>query len=284
MLGKGVAIVAVLVVTALGLSVLIGLTAPDGQIGDESPAALTPPTASTSAEPPEPESTADLAPASVAGTWPGRPTATKVRSDDEVDWCPAVTAEPTTDAVREFGRDAVDAAACAAVSFVFDHRYSRLSLPRAAYARADFDEVLTALSRSTADVTYRSRVDQFVASPSDDGAKKLGLVLLRSAGDDHRFYGPRNSAQGYADRAVWINPRWSTVEVGLDRTRSTPRLTARLTAQASIPVFHVEAARDDMLTVPTAATFQMRREGDRWVIGGWTIDAGSQTFDPLAVL
>lgn len=282
MLTRTVAVVAVLVMAALGLSVAIGLTAPDGKIGDGATAAPTQRPSAT-AEAPEPAATSDLAPESVSGVWPGRPTAANVDGSD-VDWCPAVTTKASDEAVRQFGQSRVEAAACAAVSFVFDHRYSRLSLPRSTYDRADFEAVLPTLSRSTVDTYYRSRIAAYVSSPSDAGAKQLGLVLLRSAGSDHEFYGPADSTDGYDGRALWINPRWSTVAVGVDRTKATPRLTAQLTAQASVPVFATDAGRDDMLTVPTSATFLLRQERDRWVIGGWTIDSGPSTLDPLAVL
>ncbi len=282
MLTRSVAVVAVLVLAAVGLSVIIGLTAPDGKIGDGAQAV---PTQRPSAIPeaPEPAATSDVAPASVSGIWPGRPAAVTV-DGSAVDWCPAVTAKASAEAVRQFGRSQVESAACAAVSFVFDHRYSRLSLPRSSYERDDFAEVLPTLSRTTADTYYRSRIADFVSSPSDTGAKRLGLVLLRSAGKDHEFYGPKNSTDGYDDRAVWINPRWSTVDVSVDRSKTTPRLSARLTAQASVPVFATDAGRDDMLTIPTTATFLLRHEMDRWVIGGWTIDGGRSSLDPLAVL
>ncbi|MGA8851856.1 MAG: hypothetical protein WB508_09060 [Aeromicrobium sp.] len=282
MLTKAVAVVAGIVLAAVGVSMAIGLTAPDGTVGESARAAPTQ-RPSASPEPLEPAPTSDVAPASVSGTWPGRPAAVTV-DGSAVDWCPAVTTEASAEAVEQFGREQVESAACAAVSFVFDHRYSRLSLPRSSYERGDFDEVLSALSRTTVNAVYRSRIADFVSSPSNTGAKRLGLVLLRSAGEDHEFYGTKNSADGYDDRAVWINPRWSTVVVGVDRAKATPRLTARLTAQASIPVFATEAGRDDMLTIPTTATFFLRDEMGRWVIGGWTIDSGRSSLDPLAVL
>ena len=197
MLTKAVAVIAAMVVAAVGVSVAIGVTAPDGKIGDGAQAAPTAPPRrpSASPEPPEPAATSDVAPASVSGVWPGRPGGVTVDGSD-VDWCPAVTTEASAEAVRQFGRAQVESAACAAVSFVFDHRYSRLSLPRSSYGAHDFGDVLPALSRSTADTYYRTRIADFVSSPSDTGAKRLGLVLLRSAGDDHEFYGPKNSTDG----------------------------------------------------------------------------------------
>lgn len=285
---------------ALG-SMALGLASPDGSVGEsvapvEQRPTSTPstPTPSTSIETPRQPSGAELAPASVASTWPGRPAEAKA-SGDQVDWCGAITTTGDAEAVRIFGRQAVDAAACAAVGFVFDRRYSRLSLPRTTYRPDDFANILPVLDPTTARAVYRPRIASFVGNPSSNQAgEQLGLVLFTardtgasekhsSAGNGHVFYGPRFSGQGYRDRAAWINPTWSRVAVAIDRSSSQPRIQARLTASASMPVYATATKTDAMLTVPTQATFILRRAGDGWLINGWTISRGAVTYAPLSV-
>ncbi|KAA1379712.1 hypothetical protein [Aeromicrobium fastidiosum] len=301
-------LIGTVVVIAVG-SVAFGLAWPDGSIDDAAPVNQGPrPTTAATAAPtepapsasPSPSSTAapgaDLAPASVSGTWPGAPRGV-VAGDGTVDWCRAVstTGAAKAEAQRVFGTEAVDAAACAAVRFVFEHRYSRTSLPRASYAVADFDAVLPALDARTAADVYRPRIARFVADPrSDTAGEQLGLVLFTgsatrkgathaSAGAGHVFYGPAFTTDGYADRAAWINPRWTTVTVRVDRTAARPRIEARFTASASVPVWSTSARGDAMLTVPTTATFLLRPDGDTWRINGWTIGRGDVGYAPLDV-
>ena len=129
-------LIGAVVVIALG-SVAFGLAAPDGSIDDAAPVNQGPrPTTAVIATPVEPAPSAspspsrtaapdvDLAPAAVSGTWPGAPRGV-VAADGNVDWCRAVSATGAAkaEAQRVFGADAVDAAACAAVRFVFEHRY-----------------------------------------------------------------------------------------------------------------------------------------------------------------
>jgi hypothetical protein len=291
--------IGVVAVVALG-SIALGLASPDGSV-DVGDAPRSTPTATTSsaspstsptpsARPARPARGPDLAPASVSGTWPGAPRRV-VGADGSIDWCRAVTTSGASEAVAVLGRDAVDAAACAAVRFVFERRYSRLSLPRKTYAPADFDDVLPAIdSRTVADV-YRPRIARFVADPgSKDAGEQLGLVLFAardtppgadhaSAGAGHVFYGPAFSAKGYADRAAWIDPTWSTVAIRLDPSTTPPRVEARLTASASMPVWSVTARRDAVLTVPTTATFVLRDAGGDWRISGWTISRGPVSYE-----
>ena len=288
-------------VTAVVLvSVAMGFANPDGSVGDNPTASGTPsaPSTTPAASSATPTPTADpasagLAPESVRGVWPGRPTSAAVNGD-KVDWCPAVRIKGGGEARRIFGDKAVDAAACAAVSFVFDRRYSRLSIPRQSYKRSSFDFVLPALSSDTASRFYRPRIDAFVADPGSIAARDaLGLVLLRGAGtsDGHTvagagrvYYGKSYTADGYRDRAVWINPRWSKVSISVDRTMSQPRIAATFTARASMPVFNPAAKRDDMLTVATTATYYLRhRGGTTWSIGGWTVTTNTLGFAPLSV-
>lgn len=299
--------IGVIGIVALG-SILIGVASPDGSVRDTARPVNQGPSATTTA-PSEPAPTGsatnpapsdeqepgpDLAPAAVTGSWAGLPDGVEAAGDD-TDWCGAVTTSGASEAGRVFGRRAVDAAACAAVGFVLDHRYSRLSLPRRSYSAADFDPVLPALDDTTASRVYRPRIASFVASPSSDTAgEQLGLVLFTgrgtakgaehvSAGAGHVFYGTAFSRDGYRDRAAWINPTWSSVAIRVDRSTSEPRIEARLTASAAVPVWSTTTSSDAMLTVPTRATFTLRRDGDDWRINGWTISRGDVSYAPLTV-
>ncbi len=286
-------------VTAVVLvSVAMGFAAPDGSVGGKPTASSTATTSDPPTEAPAPTPTAEpasaaLAPDEVSAVWPGRPASVAVTGTD-INWCPAVRVKGGDDARRIFGAKAVDAAACAAVTFVFDQRYSRLAIPRKTYKRSDFDFVLPALSASTASGVYRPLIDQFVANPGNTSARtSLGLILLRGAGtqDGHTaagvgrvYYGKAYTTDGYRDRAAWINPTWSTVSISVDWTKSQPRIAAKLTAKASMPVFNPAAKRDDMLTVSTTATYYLRHGGGtKWSIGGWTVTTNTLGFFPLKV-
>lgn len=275
------------------VSVVIGLASPDGTVGDRDRATpsrtSTPTTVPTTPDPILPS--AGRAPASVRGSWPGRPDA--VTGDGStVDWCPAVHTTGAAEAEDVFGKAAVDKAACTAVRFVFGKRYSRLSLPRGSYDANDLDFVLPALAPSAV-ATYRPRVNAFVACPdSVDARGNLGLVLFRGAGTPNGaknasagvgrvFYGKAFSAAGYQDRAAWINPTWSKVTIGVDWSKTEPRIVATLDASAAIPVFNPAERRDDMLTVPTRATFFLRHDGTTWRIGGWRITSGASVYGRL---
>lgn len=262
-LTRTAAVIAALVLAVLGVSLVIGVTSPDGTIRTSAESTTAPAPAEPSAAP-RPD---------VSGVWPGRPDEVRV-DGTEVDWCPAVRADASAAAIAAFGRDEVDAAACAAVSFVLDHRYSDLSIPRD-YRASDFDDVLPAISRTTADTYYRRRIAEFVAAPGPAAADRLGLVLLTSAGPGHTFR--------HDGAATWIDPHWSTVSVTLDTTRSTPRLTARLTARASVPVVDEQSGDDDMLTVPTTAGYLLRHEDGHWTVAGWTVRTGDGDITPLSV-
>lgn len=286
--------VAATVLVVVGCAVALGLTAPDGSVrGATAPNVVTSrttptPTATTPSPTSEPtetasEPSADLAPAEVSGVWPGRPSAAKVDGDD-IDWCGAVKVSASNGATSTFGAEQTKAAACAAVSFVFDERYSRRSLPRSSYKKSDFDSALAAFAQATGSAVYRPRIAAFVAHPTTTNGENLGLVMLRGRpGSGYRFYGPKNTAKGYADRAIWINPTWSTVKVTLDTSKASPRLTARFTASAAVPVFDTRRDRDAMMTVPTDATLVMRREGKAWKIGSFQIHTGAAGFTSLRV-
>lgn len=287
------------------VSIAMGFAAPDGSVGDK-PTASSTPTKSKSTTPsatPKPTSTkaaptAALAPTSVRGVWPGRPAKAKV-TGKKVNWCPAVRVTGEAEAVRLFGKKAVDAAACAAVRFVFDKRYSRLSIPRRSYRPSGFDFVLPSLTAETANNFYRPRIKAFVADPGNVAARDaLGLVLLRgdglrgkhnSAGLGRVYYGKPFTTSGYRGRATWINPKWSTVAISLDYSKAQPRIAAKLTAQASVPVFNTAEKRDDMLTVATSATYLLRHGGGsptstkNWAIGAWTVTTNTLGFSPLKV-
>lgn len=279
---------ATFVVAVLAIAVVLGLTRPDGSVGDASPA----PNVVTTGTPGPTPSPADgleqagptsaLAPIEVEGTWPGRPDDVTVDGGD-VDWCPAVQVEASAAAVSAFGDDDVAAAACAAVSFVFDQRYARRSLPSVSSASGDFDGAVDAIASGTRPA-YRSRVSAYLDRPTDTNAERLGLVLLTGdPGGSYRYYGARGTAEGYEDRAVWINPSWSRVRVDLDSSRSTPRLTTRFSASADLPVFDVAEDADAMMTVPTDVSMTLRRESGAWLIGGFDIRTGRRTFEPLNV-
>jgi len=278
-------------------SVALGFATPDGYISGKPTLTPTAPHASTpipTAIAPVNVPSADRAPATVAGTWPGRPAAATL-SGDRVDWCPAVHVKGAGAMRGTFNVDQAEAAACAAVRFVFDKRYSRLAIPRKSYAAADLDFVLPALGASTVADVYRPRVANFLADPNSTSTRKaLGLVLFRgeatpaganhaAAGDGRNFYGKAFSDDGYRGRAAWINPTWSAVTVSVDFTKAQPRIVATLDASASMPVFNPGKKRDDMLTVPTHATFYLRQSGTHWKIGGWTITSGPFAYAKLSV-
>jgi hypothetical protein len=283
------------------VSVVIGLTSPDGKVGDDKQAkpsatatSATPsPTATTTAPEPEPSRpSAARAPEAVAGAWPGRPDKVTA-SGASVDWCPAVRTTGAAEAEDVFGKAAVHDAACAAVTFVFGKRYSRLAIPRSSYAPKDLDFVLPALAPSTVDA-FRARINRFVATPdSVDARDELGLVVLRgegtpagakhtSAGNGRVFYGKAYSTNGYRHRAAWVNPTWSKVAISVDRSKAEPRIVAILDASAAMPVFNTAERRDDMLTVPTHAQFFLRQDaGKDWSIGGWRITSGANDYAKL---
>lgn len=281
------------------VSLTIGLASPDGSVGQARSTATpktavpvpSPTPAATSIAPAT--ASAARAPASVRGPWPGRPDAATL-DGSTVDWCLAVRTSNAAKAEAVFGRAAVRAAACAAVRFVFEQRYSRLSLPRPAYTATDFGFVLSPLAPATV-AAYRPRIDRFVSDPGSRAARdRLGLVLLRgvgtssgaahaSAGRGRVFYGKAFTTTGYRDRAVWINPRFSRVAIRVDRAKAKPRIVATFTASAAVPVFDTSARRHDMLTVPTRALFYVRLEESTWKIGGWDIHDGKRSYARLAV-
>lgn len=288
-------------VTAVVLvSLAMGFAAPDGSVGDKPTASSTPSASKTATAKPTPTkepapdpARAALAPESVRGVWPGLPRKASVNGK-KVNWCPAVRITGEAAAVSVFGKKAVDAAACAAVRFIFEKRYSRLSIPRKSYKASAFDFVLPALTSETANSFYRPRINTFVADPGSISARDaLGLVLLRgdgirgkynSAGSGRVYYGKPFTTRGYKGRAVWINPKWSTVAISLDYSKAQPRIAAKLTAQASVPVFNTAARRDDMLTVSTSATYLLRHGGGTtWRIGAWTVTTNTLGFSPMSV-
>lgn len=297
---RWVTLLAGAVVAVVMVSVALGLATPDGRVGgaptpmDRTGASPSPrpsdpattPTPTPTATPRKTPPSRDLAPASVRGAWPGRPDSTGL-DGSTVDWCPAVRTRGAGDAENVFGAGAVDTAACTAVEFIFEQRYSRLALPRKTYSVSDFDFVLPALTRTTAGTVYSARVRAFVANPRNAfNREAVGIVLFLdpSAGEGRTFYGKPRSTTGYKHRAVWINPTWSRVSISVDRTKAAPRIVAVLDATASVPVFNDSKSRDDMLTVPTHALFYLRRSGPKsWKIGGWNIDTGSYSYARLKV-
>lgn len=299
MKSKWVMALACAVAVVVTASVSIGLTSPDGSMDGVDRVARssiapspTPTTTPHRAESVATGPSAELAPAAVRGVWPGRPESVRIKGRS-IDWCPAVRTTGAAEAEQIFGAEAVDAAACAALDFVFAHRYSRLSLPRRSYRVSDFNGTLDALTVATAQ-TYRQRLGRFIASPDcSDAREALGLVLLRGevsrghtvAGDGRIFYGPAWTTRGYRDRAAWINPTWTTVAISVDRAKAEPRIVASFDAAASLPVFDPASKSDQMMTIETAATLYLRAQDDKsWRVGGWTsLSTGAATFRPLKV-
>ena len=275
---KWITMLAGVIAAVVLVSVVIGLASPDGTINgdDRAASSATSPTTGSPTPTSEPVTpSAARAPATVAGSWPGRPDS--VTGDgSSIDWCRAVRTTGAAEAEKVFGK-----------------RYSRLAIPRRSYDVKDLDFVLPALATSTVDA-YRPRVHTFVAYPdSIDARDELGLIVLRgegtpagakhtSAGKGRVFYGKAFSTNGYRGRAAWINPTWSKVAISVDRSKAEPRIVATLDASAAVPVFNPAQRRDDMLTVPTHAMFFLRQaKGATWKVGGWRIDSGTYDYARL---
>ncbi|WP_229054910.1 hypothetical protein [Aeromicrobium sp. Leaf350] len=268
------------------VAVSIGLVTPGGterpdSAPDPSPSpSSSVPSAEPTAEPP-PADPAALAPASVAGVWPGRPAST-TETAGVVDWCPAVQADVSAAAAREVGDEAARAAACSAVAFTFDVRYSRLSLPRQTYAREDFAPAEARLTDASRAETYPGRIDAVVAAPRSSAAREAtGLVLLDGPGPGagRQFFGEPWTETGYTDRAVWVDPAWSTVRVDLERGGSRPRLRVSLEASAGVPVWNPGKGVAEKLTIATTSTYVL--DGPDWRVNGWTLTQDRAGFAPL---
>src|SRR5690242_19532317 len=124
---KWITVLAGAIAAVVLISVAIGLTSPDGTVGDKAKPSATAtrttpsPSPTTTTSPPTPSAkpakpTAARAPVSVRGPWPGHP-ASVTEDGDSVDWCPAVRTTGAAEAEDVFGKAAVDRAACAAVRF-----------------------------------------------------------------------------------------------------------------------------------------------------------------------
>lgn len=297
-----------LIVSLTVLSVVIGLTSPDGDVSrPESPSPVLPGTPQPGGELEEPgavpapdHTTApgSHAPEATRGVWPGLPSGVAV-DDPRVRWCTGVTTNAAPAARRVFGDEAVADTACAAVELLFTHRYSRLALPTAGYTVADFETLGEALTPGTWSDVYLPRVRRLVANPDDPSARRdLGLVLFRgtgtprdaahaSAGEGRVFYGEAFTPGGYDDRAVWVNPRWSDVSASVDRSQVTPRLRIDLEASAAVPVWDPGSGQHEMLTVPTTATLYYLvtdgKEGGRALVDSWHLTTGRYVYTPLTV-
>ena len=279
------AVVLVVSVGAIGL----GLVSPDGAVRGStapkpsvspSPSESTPPepAPSPSTEPP-PADPASLSP--VTGVWPGRP-AGAVETNGAVDWCGAVEVSVSAAASAAVGDESARLAACRAVAFTFDVRYSTLSLPRQSYAPADFDVVLPHLSSTATEATYPSRIAAVVASPRSTAAREgTGVVLLNGPGpgSGRSYFGQAWSLDGYTGRPVWVDPTWSTVRVELQRSGSRPLLTVSFDASAAVPVWNPATSGAEKLTVATSGTYVMA--GPDWRINGWTLRTDTRGFTAL---
>ena len=280
------ALVLVVAVVAVGL----GLSTPDGEVrsSDEPPS----PTAETTTQPPpvpSAEPTTFAPPAAdptalspVTGTWPGRPDGTPEVSPGVVDWCPAVQVQ-VSDAARDaVGDEAARTAACRAVAFTFDVRYSRLSLPRESYAPTDFAGVEALLTDRARTSTYPPRLSAVVAAPRSTAAREgTGVVLLDgpTPGGGRQFFGAPWSEDGYADRPVWIDPAWGVVAIDLQRGGSRPLLSASLEASAGVPVWNSRTSTAEKLTVRTTASYVLA--GPDWRLNGWTLGTDVAGFSAL---
>ena len=242
-----------MVLITVAFSLVTGLTGPDTSVQIRTADATTTPPVPASI--PTQAATSDQAPAS--DPWPG-------------DFCADLEVDATAEATVTFGPAQVSSAACAAVTFVFEQRYSALSLPRERYRRSDFDDILDSMTQATGNLVYRQRIDDFLAAPTRaSAADGTGLVLLQSAGPGRRFYDRGSS---------WTRPTWSTVQVTVDHTKAAPRVVTTFTAEAGLPVFNTEKRSDELLVVPTSARYEMRREGDRWLIGGWRLEPSNPRY------
>ena len=215
------------------------------------------------------------APSSVSELWAGRPQAARLEGD-RVDWCGAVKVD---------GPQTTSAAACAAVTFIFDHRYSRLSMPRGSYRASDFERAAAAITRATRQASYNTRVTAFVARPTRIAGERLGLVAMAASdlSPGYSYYGAPKPLDGYIDRSVWINPTWSTVRAREDFSRSAPRIAVSFTAQADLPVFDTQRKRDAMVTVSSDVTMTLRNEDGTWKVASFQIAAGRPSYSPLVV-
>lgn len=197
--------------------------------------------------------------------------------------CAAATVKPGGSIESTLGADDVRAAACAALTFVLDMRYSRLSLPQLTYARSDFTEAASYLTAATRTRTYPERIRAVVADPRGDAARRgTGLLLLNGpdVGAGRVFYGPPWSRDGYADRAVWVDPEWSPLEVAPTGGFGT-RVRVDFSASAAIPVWNPSISAGELLRIPTSASLQMLREGSGWKVDSWTLSSGEGDFEPL---
>lgn len=296
------------IVSLTVLSVVIGLTSPDGDVdapATPSPSApATPPADEEPAEPgatptPDPADPPDeRAPEQTRGLWPGLPAGVAV-DETRVRWCTGVTTDATPAARQVFGDEAVTDTACAAVELLFTHRYSRLAVPTTGYTVADFEALGDALTPSTWSNVYLPRVQRLVSNPDDPAARRdLGVMLFRgtgtpsdaahaSAGQGRVFYGEAFTTDGYDDRAVWINPRWSDVRASVDLAQVQPRLRIDLEASAAVPVWDPASGQHEMLTVPTTATLYYLvtdgKEGGRALVDSWQLTTGRYVYTPLTV-
>lgn len=279
------ALVLVVAVVAVGL----GLSTPDGTVRDAPGPDSTSSATSEVTEEPSPEPTAAAPPVDpaalspVTGTWPGRPDGTPEVSPGVVDWCPAVQVQVSPAARAAVGEEAARAAACRAVAFTFDVRYSRLSLPRESFAATDFAGVEALLTDRARASTYPPRVSAVVAAPRSTQAREgTGVVLLDgpTPGGGRQYFGPRWSEAGYADRPVWVEPSWSIVTIDLQRGGSRPLLSATLEASAGVPVWNPATSTAEKLTVRTDASYVLA--GPDWRLNGWTLSTDVGGFSPLA--
>lgn len=277
------------VVVIASVSVVLGLSWPDGKVDEDGAAKVT----ST-------PRLGERSPVNVSPTvpLPGLPDTISVdESTGTVNWCDGARLEPASGpAVYMFGATAVDDAYCDVLSFMFEQRYSALAVPRTAYELTDFAPLQRWLSAVAYDKLFLPKAKHVVADPDNaDARKDLGLPLIHlsndrpgagplSAGPDHVFYG---NGAGYDGRAVWINPTWHRTGLAVDQRTGLNRLSITMTASAALPVYNTATQRHDMMLVKTEATFFMNRRTDDsgrpWRIDGWEIVTPGSSIAPLVV-
>lgn len=258
-----------IIVGAVALTaVMIGLVSPDGVIGDDDTPGPRPTTSPATSAPaaPEPEPTERSS---------AQPPDEVALGDDDVDWCHTI--EVKGSAAASVGKESVEAAACTAVRFLFERRYSRLAIADR-YSESDLNQARDLFDDRSWTAVYQPRIRALLAEPSSTSARRgVGLILLDSPGAGRVFY------DSYDGHEVWINQSWSSVTVDVVGGYAQPRLRVRLTGSAALPVWNPLADRDEMMTVPTEADFTLSGRGSDWGINGWTLTTGQALYEKLRV-
>ncbi|EFQ82545.1 hypothetical protein HMPREF0063_11754 [Aeromicrobium marinum DSM 15272] len=264
------------VVTLVALAAIaLGLSSPDGEV-TSAPRPTEPAPTSAAPTPSAPTPTPSPTPEPVSAAL-----APRLTVPTAAERCASTTVQ-ATEAVRSaVGDEGVQAAVCQALDFVFDARYSALSLPRQTYTSADFDAARGFLTEAARDRVYASRVAAVVAAPRSDPARRgTGLLLLDGpdAGSGREFFGTDWTTDGYPDRPVWVDPSWSPVRVGLERGGATPRLSVAVETEAGALVWNPASSAVEQMRIDTEGTFGLVRTADGWRIDTWTVSSSRPRF------